>query len=284
MKNLLTITFLFIAGFAFAQPVRTTITDDGVNVTVQTPVNIKVIPICDFHWVFVDGQLKMWIEGGNELIPGGRLGNFTVNGATTQQTKLDALGAISAQCSGGGAGGTLTDGNKGDVTVSDSGSVWNINAGVIGSTEIANGGVAWVDLAQAVKDSIGSGGGGGAANALQLPLGFTEVIGTVSTDSTGEAVQAIAELLDVRATATGVVVDWEKKKIFGTSASPVTGNVTFNFANSAVDEQYMIHKSFTAPTFPATAIVEGTYISGTNNLINFRYINTSVIGVSINRF
>ncbi len=101
MKNFLTITFLFIAGLAFAQPVRTTITDDGVNVTVQTPVNIKVIPICDFHWVFVDGQLKMWIEGGNELIPGGRLGNFTVNGATTQASKLAALGAISDQCSTG---------------------------------------------------------------------------------------------------------------------------------------------------------------------------------------
>lgn len=155
MKNLLTITFLLIAGLVFAQPVRTTITDDGVNVTVQTPVNIKVIPICDFHWVFVDGQLKMWIEGGNELIPGGRLGNFTINGTTTQQAKLDALGAISAQCAGGGAGGTLTDGNKGDITVSDSGAVWNINAGAIGSTEISNGGVGWVDLAQAVKDSIG---------------------------------------------------------------------------------------------------------------------------------
>lgn len=89
-----------------AQPVRTTITDDGTNVTVQTPVNVKVIPICDFHWVFVDGQLRLWIEGRNELIPGGRLGNFTINGTTTQQAKLDALGAISAQCAGGGAGST----------------------------------------------------------------------------------------------------------------------------------------------------------------------------------
>ncbi len=112
MKNLFTIALLFIAGLAFAQPVRTTITDDGVNVTVQTPVNIKVIPICDFHWVFVDGQLRMWIEGGNELIPGGRLGNFTINGATTQQAKLDALGAISAQCSGGGDAGVSTNGDS----------------------------------------------------------------------------------------------------------------------------------------------------------------------------
>ncbi len=115
MKNLITILFLAFAGALFAQPVRTTITDDGSNVTVQTPVNVKVIPICDFHWLFSDGNLQLWIEGRNELIPGGRLGNFTVNGATTQASKLSALGAISDQCNTGGGldslyyGGTLLD-------------------------------------------------------------------------------------------------------------------------------------------------------------------------------
>ncbi len=58
---------MLLSTVSFAQPVRTTITDDGANVTVQTPVNIKVIPICDFHWVFTDGNLQMWIEGRNEL-------------------------------------------------------------------------------------------------------------------------------------------------------------------------------------------------------------------------
>lgn len=86
----------------FSQPVRTTITSDGSNVTITTPVNSRVIPVCDFHWTFVDGNLQMWIEGRNELIPGGRLGNFTISGATTQAAKLSALGAITSQCSGGG--------------------------------------------------------------------------------------------------------------------------------------------------------------------------------------
>lgn len=141
MKNFLTITFLFIAGLAFAQPVRTTITDDGMNVTVQTPVNVKVIPICDFHWVFVDGQLKMWIEGGNELIPGGRLGNFTVNGAATQQAKLAALGVISAKCSLGSGldslynfDGTLLAG--GDTILGDGNGIYDGGGTVPDGTEL----------------------------------------------------------------------------------------------------------------------------------------------------
>jgi len=36
----------------------------------------------------------------------------------------------------GGAGGTLTDGDKGDVTVSSSGSVWTIDAGVVTTTKM----------------------------------------------------------------------------------------------------------------------------------------------------
>ncbi len=232
MKNLLTITFLFIAGIAFAQPVRTTVTDDGVNVTVQTPVNIKVIPICDFHWVFVDGQLKMWIEGGNELIPGGRLGNFTINGATTQQAKLDALGAISAQCAGGGAGGTLTDGNKGDVTVSDSGSVWNINAGVIGSNEIANGGVGWVDLAQAVKDSIGQ---------TMTNLGRILYVSTTGNNATAEVGNPNKPWADP-ATAVAAMSDGDKLQVLAPDtfllADPINldslQNVELDFGNATL--------------------------------------------------
>jgi hypothetical protein len=109
MKNLITILFLALSFTLSAQAVRTTVTSDGTNVTIQTPVNSKVIPVCDFHWIVTDGILKIWIEGGNEIIPGGRLGNFTISGATTQAAKLAALGAISDECSlGGGSGGADT--------------------------------------------------------------------------------------------------------------------------------------------------------------------------------
>lgn len=183
MKNLFTITLLFLAAFASAQPVRTTITDDGTNVTIATPVNTRVVPICDFHWTFIDGTLQMWMTGRNELIPGGRLGNFTINGATTQASKLAALGAISDKCAGGGldslylsdgtllssgdtiptSGGGVSTGDKGDIDVVNASSDWRIDTNAItaikiasnsiDSTKIATGGIGNTDLANSIVTS-----------------------------------------------------------------------------------------------------------------------------------
>jgi hypothetical protein len=119
MKNLITIIFLALSFTLSAQAVRTTVTSDGTNVTITTPVNSKVIPVCDFHWIVTDGILKIWIEGGNEIIPGGRLGNFTISGATTQAAKLAALGVISAQCTAGGGGGGLSTLYYGNTLLAD---------------------------------------------------------------------------------------------------------------------------------------------------------------------
>lgn len=42
---------------------------------------------------------------------------------------------------GGGGSGTIADGDYGDITVSNSGSTWNIDANVIGATELSSTGV-----------------------------------------------------------------------------------------------------------------------------------------------
>jgi hypothetical protein len=52
------------------------------------------------------------------------------------------------------SGGGLSDGDKGDITVASSGADWQIDSGVVGSTEIANGSVALADMANLSQDQV----------------------------------------------------------------------------------------------------------------------------------
>jgi hypothetical protein len=69
----------------------------------------------------------------------------------------------------GGAGGTLTDGNKGDITVASAGSAWAINAGVVGTSrlgvDITTAGKALLDDADAAAQRTTLGLGSAATTA-----------------------------------------------------------------------------------------------------------------------
>lgn len=101
------------------------------------------------------------------------------------------------------AAGGVSDGDKGDITVSGSGTVWNIDAGVIGQTEIATNGVGSAELeAESVlyskiqnvaANSLVGNPTGGANDptdvGLGAGLGFSggNLVNTGDTDGTDDA-------------------------------------------------------------------------------------------------
>jgi len=88
----------------------------------------------------VQVQLRRGTASQNNSFTGAA-GEITVD--TTNQTVRVHDGSTA----GGHALAPLTDGDKGDITVSSSGATWNIDAGVVGTTEIADDAVTAAKLA-----------------------------------------------------------------------------------------------------------------------------------------
>ena len=99
--------------------------------------------------------------------------------------------------------------------------------------------------------------------------------GDTDVAETNELRASINDLYDeVEAqAASGSAVSFDKRYHYGNPASPVTGNITFNFTGAILGmRQLMVHNDSVAPTLPAEAqVLSGTYSLGTDNYIEFIY-------------
>lgn len=102
---------------------------------------------------------------------------------------------------------TVSDGDKGDITVSSSGTNWQIDANAVGTTEIANDAVTYAKI-QNVSEGVllgrGDGSGGGDAQEISVGTGLVLDGTTLSVDTDDTiAVENFVDLADVPSTYGG---------------------------------------------------------------------------------
>lgn len=165
-----------------------------------------------------------------------KIGSKLVAGSNVTITYNDGTGETTIAASGGGG---LSDGDKGDITVTGSGTTWNIDAGAVGTTEIADLSVSTAKIAadavtasQIVADGVGSseiaanavGASEVAANAIGNSEMDDNAVG--STEIIDESVQAGD--IDTSAVTTLEILD-------GTVATADIANDAINAAKIATD-------------------------------------------------
>lgn len=82
------------------------------------------------------------------------LGNgvLAINQADGKLFYRNSFGVVTQLATGGGGAG-VTDGNKGDITVSSSGASWTINAGAVVTADIATAAVTDAKIATGISPS-----------------------------------------------------------------------------------------------------------------------------------
>lgn len=77
-------------------------------------------------------------------------------------------------------------------------------------------------------------------------------------------------------------VKFDRLYQYGNTASPRTGPLLFDFSGAQVGKvQVMVHNDASPPAFPAQARVRGTYLAGSDNIVELRYISNSLVLINI---
>lgn len=129
------------------------------------------------------GQVMVYNPDGRSTIPQVPFGS---TGATAQ---LQAA-VVTYNAKQTATGSTISDGDKGDIDITSSAMVYTIDTSAVTSSKILDATVGWVDLAQAVKDSIDAVGGNGidtlaTYTALRAYAGSANVVILNSANSGG---------------------------------------------------------------------------------------------------
>lgn len=189
-------------------------------------------------------------------------GNWTTNPSTVQLA-LDELAARS-----GGAG--ITDGDKGDITVSGSGATWNIDAGVVTTTELGG------DITAAGEALLDDANAAAQRATLDLEPG-TDVQAYDATLAAWAAYNTNGLLTQTAAdTFTGRTLTGPAAGISVSNGNGVSGNPTLALANdlSAVEglgstgiavrsaSDTWVQRTITASSSTEVTVTNGDGVSG----------------------